>query len=104
MLASRNWIDAKAPRRRVITLMALVGVILLLAFFCHHPEALGLATSHTHIGQPSVEHCWTSITSLPTLGFIPILVVLLSFTLTLQGRLLFESPFKPPRAFPSPRR
>ena len=104
MPASLNWIDANAPCRRVTTLTALAGAILLLGFFCHHTEALGLATGHTHLGQPSVEHCWTSIASLPTLGFIPILVALLSFTLTLQGPFLFESPFKPPRAFLSPRR
>lgn len=97
MLNSWNWIDMRDHRRHMMALTALVGAILLLGLFCHHPEALGLVTGHTHLGQPGVEHCWTSIVGLPTLGFVPILVALLTFTLTLQGRFLIESPFKPPR-------
>ena len=95
-----DWINVREPGRRVTAMTALVAVILLLGFLCHHPEALGLAAGHTHLGQPGVEHCWTYIASLPTVGFIAILVALLSFTLTLQGRLLSALPFKPPRAFP----
>ena len=104
ILDSQTWIKVRNTRRRVNALTALVGVIFLVGLFCHHPGALALATGHTHLDQPSVEHCWTSIASLPTLNFIPILVTILSLTLALQGRFLCESPFKPPRAFPLPRR
>lgn len=100
MSGRRDWIEPRNPHRRVIALIALAGGILLIGFFCHPPEALGLATGHTHSGQPGVEHCWTSIAGSPTLRFIPILVALISFALTLEGRLLSESPFRPPRAFP----
>ena len=89
-------------RRHMMALIALGGAILLLGLFCHHAEALGLATGHTHSGQPSVEHCWTSIAYPPMLGFTPILVTLLSLILPLKGRALIESLFKPPRAFPQP--
>jgi hypothetical protein len=83
----------------MMALIALGGVIVLLGLFCHHPEALGFATGHTHAGQPSVEHCWTSIASPPMLDFTPIFVTFLSLMLTLKGRALVESLFKPPRAF-----
>ena len=93
-----HWINAKDPRRRVTVLAALVLAMLLFGFLCHHPEALGLATGHTHLGQPSGGHCWTAIASLPAMDFIAILFALLSFTLTFQGPLLAALPFKPPRA------
>jgi len=79
-------------------LAALVWTMLLFGFLCHHPDALGLATGHTHLGQPSDGHCWTAIASLPAMSFIAILFARLSFTLILQGRLLIALPFKPPRA------
>lgn len=104
MLNSWNWSDRRDHRRHMIALTALVGAILLLGLFCHHPEALQLTTGHTHSGQPGVEHCWTSIASLPTLRFVPIFLVLLLLSPTLQGRLLSDSPFKPPRAILSLRR
>ncbi|MGH8068542.1 MAG: hypothetical protein ACRERE_25575 [Candidatus Entotheonellia bacterium] len=100
MLNSWSWSDLRDQRRHVMALTALVGAILLLGLFCHHPEALGFATGHTHSGQPGVEHCWTSISNVPTLDFTPILVTLPSLTLTLKGCSLIESLFKPPRAFP----
>ena len=102
MLDSQTWIKVRNTRRRVKALTALVGVIFVLGLFCHHPEAL--VTGHTHLGQPSVEHCWTSIAGLPALSFIPILVAILSLTLAIQGHFFCESLFKPPRAFPSPHR
>ena len=100
MLGSRRWIKVRDQRRHMILVTALVGTILLVGFFCHHPGALGLAAGHTHMGQPSVEQCWTLIVDLPTISFVPILVALLSFTLTFQGRLLLSLLFKPPRAYP----
>lgn len=99
-----HWIDRRKPCQHLKVLAALLGVLLIVGFLCSQPEAVGFAASHTHLGQPHVGHCWASIASFPTLGFIPVVVALLSFTLTLQGRILCESPFKPPRAFPLSRR
>lgn len=103
MLNSWHWIAMRHHRRHMTALMTLVGAILLLGLFCHHPEALGLTVGHIHSGQPGVEHCWTSLTTLATLGFTAVFVTLLSLTLTLKGRFPFESLFKPPRAFPARR-
>ena len=100
MLGSRRWIKVRDQRRHVILVTALAGTILLVGFSCHHPEALGLAAGHTHMGQPSVEHCWTAIVGLPTISFVAILVALLSLTPTFQGYLFLLSLFKPPRAYP----
>lgn len=98
MLDPGHRINGRKPRRRVTVLAALVWAMLLFGFLCHHPDALGLTTGHTHLGQPSGGDCWTSIASLPTLGFVPILIALLSYTLLFHGRLLIASLFKPPRA------
>lgn len=99
MLKSRKRTLERDLRRYVMALTALVGVTALLGFFCHLSEVPGLATGHTPLGQPSAEHCWTAIGSLPTLAFIPLRTVFLSFSLTPQGRFLFDLLFKPPRAF-----
>jgi len=99
MFDPHHWLMQRDLRRRVTVLTALMGAILLLGFLCHPPEGLGLAASHTHLGQSGVEHCWTAIASLPTMGFVPILVRLLPATLLPHGSLLIASPFKPPRAF-----
>lgn len=104
MLDTQKWMDVSDPRRRMITLTALAGIIVLLGFFCHHPEALGHTTGPIHSGQPGLEHCWTSVASFPTLGFVPIFFALLLLSPTLHGRLLCDSPFKPPRAIPSVQR
>lgn len=98
MVDPHSWLKQRDPHRRTIVLTALMGAILLLGFLCHPPEGLGLATSHTHLGQSGVEHCWTVIATLPTMGFVPILVTLLSATLLPHMSLRVASPFKPPRA------
>jgi hypothetical protein len=99
VLAARKLINVRTQRRHVILFTALTGAFLLFGLFCHHPDAVRLSTDHTHAESSGVEHCWTSIPSLPTLGFVLVLLGLLTFTLTFQGQLRFESPFKPPRRF-----
>jgi|SRR6266508_3419227 len=99
MLAPSNWMSVRDPYRRMVALTALIATILLLAVFCHHPEATGPTVGHTHLGQASVEHCWISVASSPALAFVPILVAILTFVSILHERLLVASLFKPPRAF-----
>jgi hypothetical protein len=100
MLAARNLINVRAQRRHVLVFTALMVAFLLFGLFCHHPDTVRVSTGHAHAGSSGVEHCWTSIPSIPTLGFILVLLALLTITLTFQGQLRFESPFKPPRAVP----
>lgn len=103
MQGSHNGIDRSDSRRRMLALALLVGVMVLLSFFCHYPEAHGPATSHVNLGSPSIEHCWIAIPGAPVLGMVMIFLALISLTLLLQQVLLFTSPFKPPRAFPPTR-
>jgi hypothetical protein len=103
MQGSHNGIDRRDSRRQILVLAVLVGVMALLGFLCHYPEAHGPATSHVNLAYPSIEHCWIAIPGAPMLGIVMIFVTLTSLTLPLQQVLLFTSPFKPPRAFPPTR-
>lgn len=96
---SHNSIDRKDRRRQVVAGAMLVGVMLLLGFFCHQPETHGSATPRAHLAHAGAEHCWSAIPSAPTLGLAMIFVALMSLTLPLQQLLLFISPFHPPRTF-----
>ena len=98
MSEPHQWMNVHNSRRRLSILAALVGALLLLGLSCHPPQGLGLATGHTHSGQPSIGHCWTAISGFPMMSFVALLVVLLSLPLTFQGHLFGASPFKPPRA------
>jgi hypothetical protein len=100
--SNRTWVSDSS--RRMVALTALIATILLLAVFCHYPEATGPTVGHTHLGQASVEHCWTSLPSSPPVAFVPRLVAILTFVSMLHERLLVVSLFKPPRAFLRTRR